>query len=238
MDFIALQDVLRTIVAGRIRAGRLTGVALAEKTGFRQAHVSNFLNRRRGFSIEAMDRVLQVLELDILDLVDPAEINRRATVSLPTEGAYASVLRVEASAAINQPVIARASVQEIWKIRQSFLRRLRPDMASARQDWIRFVLFKVNAANGLAMQPVIVAGATLLIDRHYNSLRPYRRGSPNIYAVNREGELLVRYLEVHGSHLLLRPQNRQCPLDAIDISRSKSFADFIVGRVCRVSFEV
>ena len=238
MDFIALQDVLRTIVAGRIRAGRLTGVALANKTGFRQAHVSNFLNRRRGLSIEAMNRVLRVLELDILDLVDPAEINRRATVSLPPEGAYASILRVEAAAAINQPVIARASVLEIWKIRQSFLRRLRSDMASARQDWIRFVLFKVNAAIGSAMQPIIVAGATLLIDRHYNSLRPYRRGSPNVYAVAKEGELLVRYVEMHGSHLLLRPQNRQFPLDAIDISRSKSFADYIVGRICRVSSEV
>ena len=233
-----MQDVLRTIVAGRIRAGRLTGVALAEKIGFRQAHVSNFLNRRRGLSIEAMNRVLQVLELDILDLIDPAEINRRATVALPTEGAYASVLRVEEAAAINQPVIARASVQEIWKIRQSFLRRLRSDMASARQDWMRFILFNVNPANGLAMQPGIVGGATLLIDRHYNSLRPNRRGSPNIYAVNKDGELLVRYLEMQGSHLLLRPQNRQCPLDAIDISRSKSFADFIVGRVCRVFCEV
>jgi transcriptional regulator with XRE-family HTH domain len=238
MDFIALQDGLRTIVAGRIRAGRLTGVALAEKTGFRQAHVSNFLNRRRGLSIEAMNRILEVLELDILDLIEPAEINRRATVALPTEGAYASVLRVEAAAAINQPVIARGSVQEIWKLRQSFLRRLRADMASARQDWMRFILLKVNPANGLAMQPGIVAGATLLIDRHYNSLRPYRRGSPNIYAVAKDGELLVRYLEMHGAHLLLRPHNRQCPLDAIDISRNKSFADLIVGRVCRVSCEV
>ena len=59
MDFIALQDALRTIAAGRIRAGQLTGVALAQKTGFRQAHVSNFLNRRRGLSIEAMNRDLK-----------------------------------------------------------------------------------------------------------------------------------------------------------------------------------
>jgi hypothetical protein len=88
------------------------------------------------------------------------------------------------------------------------------------------------------MQPGIIAGATLLIDRHYNSLRPYRRGGPNIYAVAKDGELLLRYLELHGSHLLLRPDNRQCPLNAIDVSGKKSFADFIVGRVCRVSFEV
>ena len=76
MNFIALQDALRTIVTGKIRAGQLTGVALAQKTGFRQAHVSNFLNRRRGLSIEAMNRILEVLGLTVLDLIDPAEINR------------------------------------------------------------------------------------------------------------------------------------------------------------------
>jgi len=237
MDFIALQDALRTLIAGRIRAGQLTGVALAQKTGFRQAHVSNFLNRRRGLSIEAMNRVLEVLGLSVLDLIDPAEINSRATVPVPAEGAYTSVLQVAGPAAVGQPAIVRSSVLEIWKFRQSFLRSLRSDMASARQDWMRFVLVKVNAANGIAMQPVIVTGATVLIDRHYNSLRPYRRGSPNIYAVSKDGELLIRYLELHGAHLLLRPQNRQSPLNAIDVSREKSFADLIVGRVCRVCFE-
>ena len=218
MDFIALQDALRTIVAGRIRAGQLTGVALAQKTGFRQAHVSNFLNRRRGLSIEAMNRVLDVLGLTIIDLIEPAEINRHATVSPPPEGAYISVLLVEPSAAIGQPVITRDSVLEIWKFRQSFLRRLRPDMASARQNWIRFVLVKVDAANALAMHSRMNAGATLLIDRHYNSLRPYRRGSPNIYAVAKDNKMLIRYVELHGSHLLLRPHNPQCPLNAIDVS--------------------
>jgi len=238
MNFIALQDALRTIVTGRIRAGQLTGVALARKTGFRQAHVSNFLNRRRGLSIEAMNRILEVLGLTVLDLVDPAEINRRATIAPPPEGAYTSVLQAEPLAAIGQPVLTRASVLGVWKFRQSFLRRLRSDMVSARQDWIRFVLVKVDAANGLAMHPRINTGATLLVDRHYNSLRPYRGGSPNIYAVAKDGALLIRYLELAGAHLLLRPHNRQCPLDGIDISTSKSSSDFIVGRVCRVSFEV
>ncbi len=238
MDFIALQDALRTVVTGRIRSGQLTGVALAQKTGFRQAHISNFLNRRRGLSIEAMNRILEVLGLTVLDLIDPAEINRRATIPPSPEGAYISVLQAEPSAVIGQPVITRASVLGIWKFRQSFLRRLRSDMVSARQDWVRFVLFKLDAANGLAMHPRINTGATLLIDRHYNSLRPYRRGGPNLYAVAKDGVLLIRYLELHRAHLLLRPHNRQCPLDAIDISASKSFADFIVGRVGRVSFEV
>jgi transcriptional regulator with XRE-family HTH domain len=237
MDFIALQDALRTLVASRIHSGQLTGVALAQKTGFRQAHISNFLNRRRGLSIEAMNRVLQVLGLTVIDLIEPAEINQRATISPPIEGPYSSVFLVEARAAIEQPVITRASVLEILKFKQSFLHRLRPNMASARQDWIRFVLVKTDAANGLAMHPRISAGATLLIDRHYNSLRPYRRSGPNLYAIAKDGELLIRYVELHGSQLLLRPNNQQCPLDAINISEGRSFGDFIVGRICRVSFE-
>lgn len=237
MDFIALQDALRTIVAGKIRIGQLTGVALAQKIGLRQAHISNFLNRRRGLSIEAMNRVLQILGLSVVDLIEPAEINRRATVSPPAEGDYASVLLVESRAAIGQPVITRAAVLEIFKFKQSFLRRLRPDMASARHDWVRFVLVKADAANGLAMHPRMNAGATLLIDRHHNSLRPYRRGEPNIYAVAKDGEMLVRYLELQGPYLLLRPHNRQCPLAAIGVGEGKSFADSIVGRVCHVAFE-
>jgi len=237
MDFIALQDALRTIVAGRIRTGQLTGVALARKTGFRQAHVSNFLNRRRGLSLEAMNQILHVLGLSVIDLIEPAEINRRATVAPPAEGAYSSVLLVEPQAAISQPVIARAFVLEVLKFKQSFLRRLRADMASARQDWIRFVLVRADAGNGLAMHPRMNAGATLLIDRHHNSLRPYRRGVPNIYAVAKDGELLVRYVQLQGSHLLLRPHNQQCPLTAIYVGEGRSSADHIVGRVCHASFE-
>ncbi len=126
---------------------------------------------------------------------------------------------------------------DILKFKQSFLHRLRADMASARQDWIRFVLVKADAANGLAMHPRMNAGATLLIDRHYNSLRPYRRGGPNIYAVAKDGEMLIRYVELQGSQLLLRPHNQQCPLDAIGIGEGRSFADHIVGRICHVAFE-
>jgi transcriptional regulator with XRE-family HTH domain len=237
VDFIALQDTLRNIAADRIRAGQMTGLALAQKTGFRQAHISNFLNRRRGLSIEAMNRVLEVLGLTVVDLIDQDEINRRATVSPPSEGVYRSVLLVEAPAAIHQPVITRASVLDILKFEQSFLHRLRADMASARQDWIRFVLVKADAANGLAMYPRMNAGATLLVDRHYNSLRPYRRGSPNIYAVNDGGEMLVRYVELQGHQLLLRPHAQQSPLAAIGLSEGKSFADYIIGRICHVAFE-
>jgi hypothetical protein len=61
--FRDLQEALRKLLWDRIESGELTGMALADKTGFRQAHISNFLNRKRGLSLEGMDRVLSVEEL-------------------------------------------------------------------------------------------------------------------------------------------------------------------------------
>jgi hypothetical protein len=87
------------------------------------------------------------------------------------------------------------------------------------------------------MQPRMTTGTTLLIDRHYNSIRPYRRGVPNIYAVAKNGQLFIRYIEVQDAQLLLRPHNQQHPLASLTIAPGRSAADYIVGRVCHVEFE-
>src|ERR1035438_3320214 len=73
-----LEDSLRTHVWARIHRGELTGSKLSRDAGFQQSHMSNFLNARRGLSPEAMDRLLDVLELDVLDLADPEELRLRA----------------------------------------------------------------------------------------------------------------------------------------------------------------
>src|SRR5882762_7585964 len=52
MKFKALQDNLRKTLWARIAKGELTGLCLAEQTGFKQAHISNFLNRKRGLRLE------------------------------------------------------------------------------------------------------------------------------------------------------------------------------------------
>ena len=75
MKFRSLQDNLRKTLQQRINAGELTGLRLAEQTGFRQAHISNFLNRKRSLSMDGMDRVLNVQRLSVLDLLDPSEVN-------------------------------------------------------------------------------------------------------------------------------------------------------------------
>src|SRR6266699_3510424 len=71
MKVRTLQENLRKALWKRIDAGELTGLKLADLTGFKQAHISNFLNRKRQLSIEGFDNLLGVARLSVLDLLDP-----------------------------------------------------------------------------------------------------------------------------------------------------------------------
>src|SRR5579871_4866523 len=127
MKFKILQDNLRKILWDRIETGELTGLRLAQQTGFKQAHISNFLNRKRGLSLEGMDKVLSVQHLSVLDLLDPAEINKRASILPPSSDEFENVLLTDASIAATQPLISSMHVQGILKFKKSFLRKLKPD---------------------------------------------------------------------------------------------------------------
>jgi hypothetical protein len=80
-------------------------------------------------------------------------------------------------------------------------------------------------------------GATLLIDRHYNSLKPYRKGEFNMYAVLKNDTCAVRYVEVAGNHLILRPHNQSVPIEVMVTEDGKTATDYLVGRVCYVGVE-
>ena len=56
-----LQDRLRAHIRARISRRELTGSSLSRQAGFQQGHLSNFLNSRRGLSLESMDRLLETL---------------------------------------------------------------------------------------------------------------------------------------------------------------------------------
>ena len=77
----------------------------------------------------------------------------------------------------------------------------------------------------------------MLIDRHYNTLTPYRKNERNMYAVRRHETCTVKYVEHVGNTLVLRPHNDAYPVDVIQIEEGKSYADYIVGRVCHVAIE-
>ncbi|HYH00078.1 MAG TPA: XRE family transcriptional regulator [Terriglobales bacterium] len=237
MRFRTLQENLRKQIWARIEAGQLTGLRLAHQTGFQQAHISNFLNGKRGLSLEGMDNVLATLHISVLDLLDPGEINKRASIPPPSDDSFDNVLLVEGAIAAGEPLVTSENVKDILKFKKTFLKRLRPEMQTPRDDWQRFVLVKVDARDGMSMYPRLLPGATVLIDRHYNSLRPYHKNEQNMYAVRKDGGATVKYVELAGNNLILRPHNQAYPVDVIPVETGKTFADYIVGRVCHVAIE-
>src|SRR3954468_12858074 len=230
MKFKSLQENLRKILQERIDEGELTGLRLANQTGFRQAHISNFLNRKRSLSLDGMDRVLSVQRLSVLDLLDPNEVNKRATVTPPSDDEFENIFVVEGEVAASQLLIMSMKVLEIQKFKRGFLRKLRPDMHGKRADWERFVAIKI-AGDGMSMYPRLLPGATVLIDRHYNSLAPYRKNEQNMYAVRKVGGCTVKYVELAENSLVLRPHNQSYPVSLLPIEDDKTFADYIVGRI-------
>jgi hypothetical protein len=238
MKFKVLQENLRKILWDRIESGQLTGLRLAEQTGFQQAHISNFLNKKRGLSLEGMDKVLSVQHLSVLDLLDPAEINQRASILPPSDDEFENVVLTDASIAATHPLVTAMHVRGILKFKKSFLRKLRAETVGDRSAWQRFLLIKPDPRDALSMAPRIPAGATVLVDRHYNALTPYRKGELNMYAVLKNDTCVVKYVEVAGNRLVLRPHHQASPLDFVAIAEGKSASDYLVGRICHVSAEV
>ena len=230
-----LQDELRSQVRARIGRGDLTGSELARAAGFPQGHLSNFLHSRRGLSLQSMDRLLRALKIGVLDLVSGEELQRRSPPRHPRDS-------VEAIAVVSpeNAVLARFRPDQVLETRSfstSFLRRLKPRVAVDRRDWQRFVLIKLDARSASGLLP-FAAGAILLVDRHYTSLQPYRRMQPNLYAVRIDERCVAAYLSLGDNCLVLRPYGAQQPVEIIRLARGRSYADYIVGRVCHVGLEV
>ena len=134
------------------------------------------------------------------------------------------------------PTITRDNVRDILRSKKSFLRRLRPAAARGREAWQRFVLIKVDAQGAASMYPRLLPGATVLIDRHYNLLQPYRRNEANIYAAHRNQACTIKYVERDGDHLVLRPHNQGHPVSVLPLE-GREASEMIFGRVCHVAIE-
>ncbi len=244
MSFVALQDHMRKLVRKRIEAGEFTGMELAHRSKFTQAHISNFLNGKRGLKLAALDRMLKVLGLTLYDLLDPHEAAKFAAAPAGTDEEYADVPLVEGPIAAGSEVIVNEAVKEMLKFRRSFLKRILPDLAAQpptvifkRKDWTRFVLIKVDQKEGMSMWPRLLPGSMLLIDRHYNSPRPYRKNDRNMYVVRKSGGCTVKYVELEGNLLVLRPHNQDYPVEVMPIEDGQTFSDLLVGRVAHISIE-
>src|SRR3954469_12018742 len=147
MNFTTLQNRLRRLLLDKISAGEFTGMALAARAGFQQAHISNFLNQKRSLSIDAMDQVLSSLHLSVVDLLDSAEVESRSPASPRCDKQFEAVPLVETAAASGAPTISRDKILDFLKFKKSFLRRLRSDTTRDRETWTRFVLIKADTEN-------------------------------------------------------------------------------------------
>jgi hypothetical protein len=227
MNFTQMHDRLRMELLRRVQRGSLSVSLLARQTGFAQAHLSNFLRGRRRLSLDAMDRILQAQHLAASDLLFPVR------VSTPPENRDERdpVPLVSHSVALFEPVIRPAAIQSALHLPTEALQSMRARSSQSRRAWQRFVAVRIPSADALAMDPIVLPEAVALIDRHYNSLVPYRPNRANIYAVRHGAHLRLRYVDFLLNCLMLRPGNMAFPVDLIEIAPGDSPADFIAGRV-------
>lgn len=234
MNFHDLHEQLRLELLRRIELGMLTGTSLARQVGFKQGHVSNFLNRKRFISLEGLDRVLAAQDLTVSELM-PLDLSASVTDS-PGEDEVVPVLSL--SAAMDEPVVRPASVIETVRVPRSRLEDTRSRPSPRYALWQRFVAIRADAQQAAAMDPVVAPGAIVVLDRHYNSLAPYRAHQRNLYAVRTKAGLELRYVDFDLGTLILRPLSANVPVRLIVLATGETPADYLAGRVCMVISEV
>jgi hypothetical protein len=207
---------------------------LARQTGFGQAHLSNFLRSRRQLSLEAMDRILAAQRVTVADLL-PATPQRGYW---PEEESAGAVPVVSHATALFEPVIRPSAVQFLLHLPPGALQSVRARATNVRQAWQRFVAIRISATDALPMEPLVLPEAIALIDRHYNSLLPYRPNRPNLYAVRHGAHRTLRYAEFQASRLILRPHNIAFPVELIAMDPEESPSDLLTGRIALILNEV
>jgi transcriptional regulator with XRE-family HTH domain len=234
MNFTQMHERLRLELLRRIQRGTLSVSLLARQTGFGQSHLSNFLHNRRQLSLEAMDRILAAQHMAAGDLL-PANYHAR---DLPPDAEGSTVPLVSHAVALFEPYIRPSAVQTMLHMPAGVLQSARVRVSNPRRAWQRFVAVRIPAADALPMEPLVLPEALVLVDRHYNSLMPYRPSRPNLYAVRNGAHLTLRYVDFIANRLVLRPHNIAFPVDLIEVSPGESPADLIAGRIALIINEL
>jgi len=239
MNFQDLHELLRVDLLRRIERGALTGSRLAQQAGFQQAHISNFLNRKRALSLEGLDRVLASQNLTIEQIL-PLEIQALTASSPPahTSDPTEIVPVVSPSAAMDEARISPSAIIETIQVSASRLHDNRARPSTRHAHWQRFLAIRADTQQSAAMEPLVSPGAIAVLDRHYNSLAPYRAHQPTLYAVRCGAALLLRFVDFDEGRLILRPYSRDFPVQLLPLATHETPADYIVGRVCLVFCEL
>ena len=234
MNFSQMHERLRLELLRRIQRGTLSVSLLARQTGFGQPHLSNFLRSRRQLSLEAMDRILAAQRLTVADLLPALPQN----ALWRDDESAGEVPVVSHATALFEPVIRPSAVQMMVHLPPGALQTVRARATNLRRAWQRFVAVRVAAADALPMEPLVLPEALVLLDRHYNSLLPYRPSRPNLYAIRHGAHLTVRYAEFQASRLILRPHNIAFPVELIALDPEESPGDWLAGRVALILNEI
>ena len=234
MNFSQMHERLRLELLRRIQRGTLSVSLLARQTGFGQPHLSNFLRSRRQLSLEAMDRILAAQRLTVADLLPALPQN----ALWRDDESAGEVPVVSHNTALFEPVIRPSAVQMMLHLPPGALQTVRARATNLRRAWQRFVAVRVAAADALPMEPLVLPEALVLLDRHYNSLLPYRPSRPNLYAIRHGAHLTVRYAEFQASRLILRPHNIAFPVELIALDPEESPGDWLAGRVALILNEI
>ncbi|MGA2890304.1 MAG: hypothetical protein ABSE51_19850 [Terracidiphilus sp.] len=230
MNFTQMHERLRLELLRRIQRGTLSVSLLARQTGFGQSHLSNFLHSRRQLSLEALDRILAAQHMAAGDLL-PSTYQSEVS---PSNGEDSAVPVVSHAVALFEPFIRPAAAQSMLHLPDGLLQSMRPRLSNQRRAWQRFVAVRIPGSDALPMEPLVMPEAIALIDRHYNSLTPYRPNRPTLYAIRHGAHLTLRYAEFQSNRLVLRPHNIAFPVDLIELAPDEPPGDLIVGRVALI----
>jgi transcriptional regulator with XRE-family HTH domain len=231
MNFTQMYERLRIEVQRRIQRGTLSVSLLARQTGLGQSHLSNFLHGRRQLSLEAMDRILAAQSMSAADLL-PTQQTRRDQDHEEEESGAVPV--VSHATALFEPQVRPSAVQSVLHLPAGMLRAARSRASGPRRAWQRFVAVSISAPEAQPMEPLVLPNALVLLDRHYNSLLPYRTNRPNLYAVRQDARLKLRYVDFQLNRLVLRPHSIVFPVELIEVGTNEAPNDLIVGRVALI----
>jgi len=234
MNFTQLQERVRLELLRRIDRGTLSVSLLARQTGLGQGHISNFLRSRRGLSLSTLDRILAAMRLEAADLLPSERVPQGAGSG--AHGVVQVPLVSHATAAF-EPYIRPSSVLEMLSLPADTVGAWRPRHTPPRKQWERLVAVRVGPEDGAAMEPVIGPRAVVVLDRHYNSFKPYTDGieaRANVYGVRVAGRLMLRFAEFKANRLVLRPWGVGFPLEMVALEAGETPNDLLVGRVAMV----
>ncbi len=233
MDFTQLQERLRLELLRKIERGTLSVSLLARQTGLGQGHISNFLRSRRRLSLGTLDKIMNAQRLSVPDLLPP----ERNSVLSELGRERGQIPLVSHAVAVFEPYIRASSVQRLLTYPSDTIEAWRPLCTAARRQWERFVAVRVGSEESGPMEPLILKEALVILDRHYNSFKPYHEGAANVYGVKVGSRLAFRYAEFTANRLVLRPQGLGYPIDVVTVGMGEMANDSLIGRVALIQNE-